>query len=144
MADSTIAMERGGAKTAINLKADPEKADPIERPRAPDGADVIPGKMLLAHDAGVKLDITRQSHVAINPVASGISHYAIFNFPSDCSRPRTNRLKRRPTASRPGETPRLYLQNLRYSCRINSSRYFAPHHHHRPRDADKGGEPCPV
>ena len=86
ISDSSIAMEHGGAITSINLNAEAEKAGPIGRTRALDGADVIPGKTLLVLDAGVNLDITRQSQGPINLIASGISHYIICNFLSITSR----------------------------------------------------------
>ena len=74
-------MEQWGAKTSINLNADPEKDGPIERIRSRSRAYVIPGEMILFLDAGVRLNITRQSQGQINPAASGISRYIAFQFP---------------------------------------------------------------
>ena len=74
-------MEHGSAKTSTNLNAASEKAGPLERTRALEGADVIPGEILLVLDAGVKLNINRQSKGQINTVASRILHYIILQLP---------------------------------------------------------------
>ena len=74
-------MEHGGAKTSINLDAESEKAGHIETASALDGAGVIQGGILPVPDAGVKLNITRQSPGQMNPAASEISRYTISQFP---------------------------------------------------------------
>ena len=54
---------------------------PYRKGPALDGADVITGRMLLVLDAGVKINITRQSEGPIYRAASGISRYIGLQFP---------------------------------------------------------------